>query len=239
MKKNLYRKATTATILSVILLACFSAISKNTVSASGGSITMTNCYPSDGEKYEVIDHFTEQVLWVNTNTTVSVTLDGGVPIPMIYKGLISEVAEGDSIAQDWYTWEITIHPLTVPGLHSFQFFGKYFVWQETDQYWSEFNYSTNLRSFIIENPALPNASNNSNYFENKELSVSAPPAALAQKMLQPTINNAESKSGSLNLADSAFAFLFGTICAVAGAVLIVAIVVMQIFSKRSFQQYAN
>jgi hypothetical protein len=228
---NLIRKSSLVIVFLAILCTCFFAISKNTVSASLGSITVANYYPSDGETYQVIDHFTEQISSVNTNTTVSVSIDGGTPIPMVYKGLINEVSTGDSVAQDWHTWETTIPPLTAPGLHSFQFLGKYYVWQETDQYWAEFNYSSNIRSFIIENPAMSNSNKNSSDFANKELSLTTP-EAIALKMPQPTISNAESNSGSLRGPDSVSAFLVGTICAVAGTVLIVAIVVIQIFSRK-------
>jgi hypothetical protein len=231
MKKYVIRKSLLAIVFLAIFFSCFFAISKNTVSASVGSITMENYYPNDGETYQVIDHFTEQILSINTNSTVSVSIDGGTPIPMIYKGLISEVAEEDLVARDWYTWETTISPLTTPGLHSFQFLGKYYVWQETDQYWAEFNYSSDIRSFIIENPAILSASNNSSNFASKEISL-ATPEAIALKMSQPSVNNTESKSGNLKGPDPAVAFLVGTICAIAGAVLIGAIVVIQVFSRR-------
>jgi hypothetical protein len=229
MKINVFRKFVIAFVL-VTFFTCFFVISKNTVSASGGSITMTNCYPINGETYQVVDHFTEQILSVNTNTTVSVSIDGEKPIPMIYKGLVSKVAAGDSVAQNWYTWENTIPPLTAPGLHSFQFLGKYYVWQETDQYWAEFNYSSNVGSFIIENPAVTIPGNNRSDLTNKELSLSTP-EAIALKMPQATISNTETRRGIPNGPDSALAFFIGTICAVVGAVLIVAIVVIQILSR--------
>ena len=234
MKKNVIRKSLIAIVFLSTFLICSFVISKNTVSASEGSITMTNCYPNDGKTYQVIDHFTEQILSVNTNTTVSVRIDGGTPIPMIYKGLINEVVEEDSVARDWYTWETTISPLTSPGLHSFQFLGKYYVWQETDQYWAEFNYISNIRSFMIVNQVMPNSGNNSSDFTNKELSL-AKPEALTLKMSQPTINNAESKSGGLGAPHYAFAFLLGTNCAISGVALIVAIVVFQIFTRRKIK----
>ncbi len=174
MMNNLFRKFVMISIFSLLFLTGFVAISKNMVSASTGAITMTNCYPSGAETYQIIDHFTEQFLAVNTNTTVSVSLDGGTPIPMIYKGLLNEVAAGDTVTRDWYTWETTISPLATPGRHSFQFLGKYYVWQETDQYWAEFNFSSNVRSFIIESPTMSKTNNNSSTFTSKELNLSTP-----------------------------------------------------------------
>ena len=73
-----------------------------TISVSGGaSIVMANYYPDDGETYESIDHFSDQATAVNTNTTVSVRIDGGPPIPMMYQGIKNQTAPDDTGARDW------------------------------------------------------------------------------------------------------------------------------------------
>jgi hypothetical protein len=133
------------------------ALSTNLVSASGASITMANYYPEDGETYEFIDHFLEQATAVNTNTTVSVSIDGGPLIPMIYQGIRNEMVPADTVARDWYMWQITIPDITTPGRHTFQFFRRYYVWQEADQYWAEFNSYSSVQSFNIASP-LPTSS---------------------------------------------------------------------------------
>jgi len=127
-------------------------LSTNMVSASGASIAMANYYPEDGETYEFIDHFLEQATAVNTNTTVSVSIDGGPPTSMTYQGIRNEMVPDDTTARDWYTWQITIPAITTPGRHTFQFFRHYYVWQEADQYWAEFNSYSNIQSFNIASP---------------------------------------------------------------------------------------
>jgi hypothetical protein len=120
-------------------------------SASGASIAMANYYPDDGGTYEFVDHFVEQTTAVNTNTTVSVSTDGESPIPMTYQGIRNEIVSGDTVARDWYTWNITVPAITAPGRHTFQFFRHYYVWQEADQYWAEFNSHSTVQSFNIAN----------------------------------------------------------------------------------------
>jgi hypothetical protein len=126
-------------------------ISPNLPSANGASIAMANYYPDDGETYEFIDHFVEQTTAVNTNTTVSVSIDGEPLIPMTYQGIKNEIVSGDTVARDWYTWNITVPAITTLGKHTFQFFRHYYVWQEADQYWAEFNSQSTVQSFNIGN----------------------------------------------------------------------------------------
>ena len=156
LKSNL--KESMIIVLNVvsIFLTLF-AISTNLVFASGGSIAMANYYPDDGGTYGFIDHFLEQTTAVNTNTTVSVSIDGGPLIPMTYQGIRNEMVSGDTVAHDWYTWQIAIPAIMAPGGHSFQFFSHYYVWQEVDQYWTEFNAYSNVHSFTIACP-LPTPS---------------------------------------------------------------------------------
>jgi hypothetical protein len=138
-------------IVSVFLVLF--ALPTSLFSASGASIAMANYYPDDGGTYEFVDHFLEQTTAVNTNTTVSVSIDGEPLIPMTYQGIKNEVASGDTVARDWYTWNTTIPAITAPGKHTFQFFRHYYVWQEADQYWAEFNSYSTVQSFNIANPS--------------------------------------------------------------------------------------
>jgi len=154
-------KTSLITICIVVSVSVVMFTSSTTLfSASGASpIAMANYYPDDGETYEYVDHFLEQTTAVNTNTTVSVSVDGNTPIPMTYQGIKNEVAPGDTIARDWHTWNITIPTITEPGKHTFQFFRHYYVWQEADQYWAEFNSYSAIQSFnIAENSATPSPS---------------------------------------------------------------------------------
>ena len=77
IEKRIFRKSVTVFVLSIIVVVFFLAISINTVFASTGRIGTTHCYPGNGETYQLIDHFTVQFSAVNTNTTVSVSIDGG------------------------------------------------------------------------------------------------------------------------------------------------------------------
>jgi hypothetical protein len=140
------------TVVFVFLVLFTSSI--RLFSANGASIAMTNHYPDDGGTYEFVDHFVEQTTAVNTNTTVSVSIDGGAPIPMTYQGIKNEIAPGDTVARDWYTWNITVPAITAPGNHTFQFFRHYYVWQEADHYWAEFNAHSTVQSFNIGNPSV-------------------------------------------------------------------------------------
>ncbi len=134
----------TATAIFIALL-----VTSTSLSASAASIAMANYYPDDGGTYDFVDHFIEQTTAVNTNTTVSVSIDGEQPIPMTYQGIKTEIVPGDTVARDWHTWNITIQPITTPGTHTFQFFKHYYVWQEADQYWAEFNSQSTLQTFTI------------------------------------------------------------------------------------------
>ena len=144
---------------------CFSAISTRLVSASGGSIAAANYYPNDGGTCGFVDHFLMQTTAVNTNTTVSVSIDGGPLVPMTYQGIIDETVPGDTAAHNWTTWQVAIPPLTAPGRHTFQFFYHYYVWQDKDQYWADFNGYSTVQSFTIAPPpptpsqSSPNSSN--------------------------------------------------------------------------------
>lgn len=142
-------------VVSILLILL--AMSANLVFAGGGSIAMTNYYPDDGGTCGFIDHFLEQTSEVNTNTTVSVSIDGGPQLPMTYQGVKNEMAPGYTAAHDWYTWQITTPAITAPGRHTFQFFSHYYVWQDADQYYAEFNSYSNVQSFTIVDP-LPTPS---------------------------------------------------------------------------------
>jgi hypothetical protein len=139
-----------------IFLTLF-ATSTNSAFASGGSIAKLNYYPADGGTYGYINYFSEQTTAVNTNTTVSVSIDGGPLLPMTYQGIRNETVPADTVTRDWYTWQITIPAITASGRHTFQFFSHYYVWQEADQYWSEFNAYSNVHTFTILSP-LPTPS---------------------------------------------------------------------------------
>lgn len=113
---------------------------------------MANYYPNDEGTYGFVDHFSMQTTEVNTNTTVSVSIDGGPLVPMAYEGIVNEIVPGDTTARNWYTWQIAIPALTAPCRHTFQFFYHYYVWQDKDQYWADFNAYSTVKSFTI---ALP------------------------------------------------------------------------------------
>jgi len=149
MLKTKLKPTITLTIVSVFLV--LSALSTSLFSANGATIAMANYYPDDGGTYTFIDHFIEQTTAVNTNTTVSVSIDEEPPIPMTYQGIKNEIVPGDTVARDWYTWNITVPAITTPGKHTFQFFRHYYVWQEADQYWAEFNSYSTVQSFNIAN----------------------------------------------------------------------------------------
>ncbi|MGA2387132.1 MAG: hypothetical protein ABSG33_11460 [Candidatus Bathyarchaeia archaeon] len=152
LDKNLKKPIIAVFIVVSIFLTLFSA---NFVSASGGSIAMANAYPEDGATYVVVDHFIYQATAVNTNTTVSVSIDNGPLIPMAFQGIINEVVNNDTVARDWYTWQVTIPAITNPGRHTFQFFSHYYVWQDTDYYWEEFNARSTAQSFSIADSTPP------------------------------------------------------------------------------------
>lgn len=151
------KKSMIIALNAIPIFLTLSAISTNWIFASGGSIAMANYYPDDGGTYGFIDHFLYQTTSVNTNTTVSISIDGGPLIPMRYQGMRNEIVPGDTVACDWYTWQITIPAITAPGRHTFQFFSHYYIWQDADQYWAEFNSYSNVQSFTIARP-LPTPS---------------------------------------------------------------------------------
>jgi hypothetical protein len=70
------------------------------VSASDGSIAVANAYPENGGNYVVVNHFIYQVTAVNTNTTVSVSIDDGNLITMAFQGIRNETVNGDNVARD-------------------------------------------------------------------------------------------------------------------------------------------
>jgi len=116
------KKPVIATWTVVFIFLTLFAVSSNVVSASEGSIAMVNAYPENGGTYLVVDHFIYQVTAVNTNTTVSVSIDDGPLIPMAFQGVINEAVNGDAVVCDWYTWQVTIPAITNPGNYTFQFF---------------------------------------------------------------------------------------------------------------------
>ena len=75
-------------------------------------------------------------------------------VPMDFQGLTNETGNGDSTVQDWYTWKATTPAITEAGNHTFQFFSHYYVWQDSDQYWAEFNAQSTVYSFTIKGGAL-------------------------------------------------------------------------------------
>ena len=150
LNRNLKKPIITIFTVGSILLTLFAA---NLVSASSGSISMANTYPENEQTYVVVDHFIYQTSAVNANTTVSVSIDDGQPIPMVFQGVENEVVNGDAVARDWYTWQVTVPAIANSGNHTFQFLSHYYVRQDTDNYWAEFNAHSNPQSFIIEGPA--------------------------------------------------------------------------------------
>lgn len=145
-------KLLSVTLNAIAIFLTLLAVSTSLSPANGATISMANYYPEEGETYEFIDHFIDQSTAVNTNTTVTVSIDGKPPIPMTYVGIRNEKVPGDTAARDWYTWQTTVPPITETGIHTFQFFRHYYVWQEVDQYWAEFNSYSNVHSFSIANP---------------------------------------------------------------------------------------
>ena len=117
--------------------------------APGGSIALENTFPDDEAKYTSVSYFLDQITQVNTNTTVSISIDGEPPVPMIYEGIRTEKILGDSETRDWHTWRLTIPAITATGEHTFQFYRHYYVWQTADQYWAEYNASSSVHKFEI------------------------------------------------------------------------------------------
>jgi hypothetical protein len=198
LKRNL--KKSIITVLNIItIFLTLSTISTNWVFASGGSIAMANYYPDDGGTYGFIDHFLEQTTAVNTNTTVSISIDGGQLIPMTYQGTRNEMVLGDTVARDWYTWQTTIPAITAPGRHTFQFFSHYYVWQDADQYWAEFNSYSEVQSFSIACP-LPTASKQPPISPSPELKLnpSSTPLPSPSQPLSPAPSPSSKLTTTLN-----------------------------------------
>ena len=142
-------------ILTAVLVFLLSvSIPTNLFSANGTSIAMVNRYPVDGEIYAFVDHFLEQITAVNTNTTISISIDDEPFVPMDYQGIRNEIVTGDNVARDWHTWTLTVPAITTPGTHKFRFFKHYYVWQEADRYWAEFNVNSTVMSFTIAGSSL-------------------------------------------------------------------------------------
>ena len=176
LQKKLKPPVTAFLVALAILLIAFVA-STNLASASGGSISQANTYPQQGGSYLAVDHFTYQLSAVNVNTTVSVSIDGGPLIPMAFGGINNETCNSDTAPQGWYTWQTTIPTITESGNHTFQFFSHYYVWQDTDQYWAEFNARSTVYSFTIKgDPTVQSTS-----------SPIATPAAAPQLLVTPEL----------------------------------------------------
>ncbi len=146
LKTNL-KKPIIATF--IVFFIFTTALSANLVFADGGSIAAMRTYPADGATCAAVDHFTYQVTGVNTNTTVSASVDNGAPLPMVFQGVENQVANGDGGVCDWYTWQVNVTAMENPGRHTVQFFSHYYVWQPTDSYWAEFSASSAVQSFTI------------------------------------------------------------------------------------------
>jgi len=76
----------------------------------------------------------------------------GLVVPLIYQGIRNEIVPGDSENRSWYIWQATTSPITTPGKHTYQFFSHYYVWQDPDQYWAEYNSYSTLYLFTIDDP---------------------------------------------------------------------------------------
>jgi hypothetical protein len=71
---------------------------------------------------------------------------------MVFEGIQNELANDDTGPNERCTWQVTIPAITSPGNHTYQFFSHYYVWQDTDQYWAEFNARSIVNSFSIAAP---------------------------------------------------------------------------------------
>jgi len=146
LRRKLREVAAITMLLAVFILL---ATSCGSFSVEGASIAKLNYFPYDKGTYESIDYLLMQVTAVNTNTSVSVSVDGGPLIPLTYQGIKHETSPDDTVARDWHTWQTNISAITASGNHTFQFFSHYYVWQEADGYWAEFNAQSDLHSFTI------------------------------------------------------------------------------------------
>lgn len=214
-----------------ILLGFFAQLI-HPVFASGGSIEMANYYPEDGATYTAIDHFLEQTTAINTNTSVSVSIEGAPPIPMTYQGIRNEIVPGDTEARNWHTWQIQIPPITAPGRYTFRFFSHYYVWQNADQYWAEFTSYSNVQSFEIGS-SLPALSQSPN---------SVSPSGSSN---QPLVANSESPSTASNPRPSpspsqdnweSFSFVAIEVFS-AGALAVAVTVIVAVALKKKFGKW--
>jgi hypothetical protein len=149
LRRNRKKTPSILAFRTIVVFLTLLVFTPNLVFATGGSIAMTNYYPANGGTYEVASHFLLQTTGVNSNTTVSVSIDGGAPISMAYQGVRSEIVPGNTLARELYTWQVSIPAITSSGEHTFQFFSHYYVWQDTDQYWADFNSCSEVRTFTI------------------------------------------------------------------------------------------
>lgn len=191
------------------------ALCLNPVFASEGSIARSNYYPENGEKLQIVNNFLFQTTGVNTNTTVSVSIDGGTPIPMTYLGIRTEIVPGDTVACEWYSWQIYVPAMATPGEHTFQFFSHYYVWQSTDQYWASFNFCSNLQTFTIIGSNQTSALS----------SVPTEPSTIALKLVPPQSDATPARNAPDNFLYMGLAGL--------------AVISLLIFSATSYQRKQN
>ena len=159
MPDNTLRRIRATVTFIVVATLVITSFLIPSVFAVAGSIARVNCYPQDQGTHVSVNYFLYQTSAVNTNTTVSVSVDGKPSIPMAYQGMKSEISSGDITESEWYTWQITVPAITAKGSHTFQFFSHYYVWQETGKYWAEFNGQTEVHTFTIGiNESAPSAS---------------------------------------------------------------------------------
>jgi hypothetical protein len=151
-RKNVVKSAILLAIL--IIVFTFPSFSPNMAKASGGSISMVNYYPDNGEIYGIVDHFMEQTTTENTNTTISVEIDGDSLISLAYQGVRIEKLSSDVISKEWHTWETLVPPISAPGKHTFQFISHYYVWQEADGYWAEFYSYSDVYYFFVADASI-------------------------------------------------------------------------------------
>jgi hypothetical protein len=161
------KEATIAALMATFVLLAVAGLSIDPVFASGGSIARVNYYPKDQGTYESVNYFLMQITAVNTNTTVSVSIDRETPIPLTYQGSKSATIPGDTLPCDWYTWQTIVPAFTAPERHTFQFFSHYYVWQERDKHWAEFNAYSDIHSFVIITSHPPDLSPSPNPTSSK------------------------------------------------------------------------
>jgi hypothetical protein len=102
------KEAAITVVMAAFILLAVAGLSIPPVLAASGSIARVDYYPQDQGTYESVNYFLMQIASVNTNTTVSVSIDGGLPIPITCQGLKSAIVPGDTVPYDWYTWQTTV-----------------------------------------------------------------------------------------------------------------------------------